>query len=41
MERLLRDDVGIEQFQSRIVLRQSHGQRSYPLDLIAAPRNRA
>ena len=40
MERLLREDVGIEQFQSRIVLRQSHGKRSYPLGLIAAPRAR-
>jgi DNA-binding Lrp family transcriptional regulator len=41
MERLLREDVGIEQFQSRIVLRQSHGKRSYPLGLIAMPRPRA
>ena len=41
MECLLRDDVGIEQFQSRIVLRQSQLKRSYPLGLIATPRNRA
>ena len=38
MERLLRTDIGIEKFQSRIVLRQSHGQRAYPLALIATPR---
>jgi hypothetical protein len=36
MERLLQDDVGIEKFTSRIVLRQSSGRRTYPLDLIAA-----
>ena len=40
MERLLQDDIGIEKFQSRIVLRQSSGKRSYPLGLIATPRNR-
>ena len=39
MERLLLDDIGIEKFTSRIVLRQSSGRRSYPLDLIAT-RNR-
>jgi DNA-binding Lrp family transcriptional regulator len=39
MERLLLDDIGIEKFSSRIVLRQSSGRRSYPLDLIAQ-RNR-
>ena len=38
MERLLRADVGIAKFQSRIVLRQSHGKRCYPLGLIATPR---
>ncbi len=40
MERLLKDDIGIEKFRSRIVLRQSSGKRSYPLDLIATPPNR-
>jgi DNA-binding Lrp family transcriptional regulator len=40
MERLLQDDIGIEKFTSRIVLRQSSGRRSYPLDLIATQRNR-
>ena len=38
MERLLQDDIGIEKFTSRIVLRQSSGKRLYPLSLIAAPR---
>ena len=41
MERLLQDDIGIEKFRSRIVLRQSSGKRSYPLGLIATPGNRA
>ena len=41
MERLLQDDIGIEKFMSRIVLRQSSDKRSYPLHLIAAQRNRA
>lgn len=36
MERLLQDDLGIEKFTSRIVLRQSPGKRTYPLHLIAA-----
>jgi DNA-binding Lrp family transcriptional regulator len=36
MERLLQDDVGIEKFTSRIVLRQCSGKRSYPLGLIAS-----
>jgi DNA-binding Lrp family transcriptional regulator len=40
MERLLQDDIGIARFKSRIVLRQSSGTRSYPLDLIATLRNR-
>lgn len=40
MDRLLLDDIGIEKFSSRIVLRQSPGRRSYPLDLIAARQNR-
>jgi DNA-binding Lrp family transcriptional regulator len=40
MDRLLLDDIGIEKFTSRIVLRQSSGRRSYPLDLIATRRNR-
>jgi DNA-binding Lrp family transcriptional regulator len=36
MERLLQEDVGIEKFTSRIVLRQRAGKRTYPLGLIAA-----
>jgi DNA-binding Lrp family transcriptional regulator len=40
MERLLQDDIGIEKFRSRIVLRQSSGKCLYPLDLIATPPNR-
>jgi DNA-binding Lrp family transcriptional regulator len=41
MERLLQDDIGIEKFNSRIVLRQPFGKRSYPLRLIAAVPSRA
>ena len=41
MERLLQDDVGIEKFTSRIVLRQSAGRRAYPLSLIVAQARRA
>ena len=37
-ERLLEDELGIEKFTSRIVLRQSSGKRSYPLHLIAGKR---
>ena len=40
MDRLLQDDIGIEKFMSRIVLRQSSAKRSYPLHLIATKRNR-
>lgn len=36
MERRLQDDIGIEKFSSRIVLRQPFGKRSHPLGLIAA-----
>jgi DNA-binding Lrp family transcriptional regulator len=36
MERLLQEDIGIEKFTSRIVLRQASGKRCYPLHLIAA-----
>jgi len=36
MERLLQDDVGIEKFTSRFVLRQRAGKRTHPLALIAA-----
>ena len=36
MERLLQDDIGIEKFTSRIVLRQPFGRRPDPIDLIAA-----
>jgi DNA-binding Lrp family transcriptional regulator len=39
MERLLQDDVGIEKFSSRIVLRQASGKRTYPLSLIAAAKS--
>jgi DNA-binding Lrp family transcriptional regulator len=41
MELLLQEDVGIEKFTSRIVLRQSFGKRFYPLNLIAMQGNRA
>jgi DNA-binding Lrp family transcriptional regulator len=41
MERLLQDEIGIEKFTSRIVLRESSGKRSYPLHLIATQRNQA
>ncbi len=34
MERLLDDDIGIEKFASRIVLRQPLDQRKYPLSVI-------
>jgi DNA-binding Lrp family transcriptional regulator len=34
MERLLDDDIGIEKFASRIVLRQPFGQRKDPLTII-------
>ena len=40
LERLLQDDIGIEKFTSRIVLRQSSGDRTYPLHLIAAQLDR-
>ncbi|TWC19660.1 MULTISPECIES: Lrp/AsnC family transcriptional regulator [unclassified Pseudomonas] len=35
MDRLLEDDIGIERFASRIVLRQPLDQRGYPLSTIA------
>lgn len=41
MERLLQDEIGIEKFTSRIVLRQSSGKRTHPLHLIAGQRDRA
>lgn len=41
MERLLQEDIGIEKFTSRTVLRQSSGRRTYPLHLIAAQPHRA
>ena len=40
MERLLLDDIGIEKFNSRIVLRQPFDKRAYPLALIAPQRSR-
>lgn len=40
MERLLQEDIGIDKFTSRIVLRQSSGRRRYPLNLIAAQLHR-
>ena len=36
MDRLLEDDIGIEKFASRIVLRQPLDQRGYPLSAIAS-----
>ena len=36
MERLLQEDIGIDRFTSRIVLRQSSSRRTHPLHLIAA-----
>lgn len=35
MEQLLKDDIGIEKFSSRIVLRKPLEQRGYPLRIIA------
>ncbi|VVO36163.1 Lrp/AsnC family transcriptional regulator [Pseudomonas fluorescens] len=35
MDRLLEDDIGIEKFASRIVLREPLEQRGYPLSIIA------
>jgi DNA-binding Lrp family transcriptional regulator len=40
MERLLQDDIGIEKFTSRIVLREPFGKRTCPLGLIATQGNR-
>ena len=40
MGRLLRGDIGIEKFTSRIVLRQASGRRTQPLSLIAAQSHR-
>lgn len=34
MERLLEDNIGIEKFSSRIVLRQPFEQRKYPLNIL-------
>jgi hypothetical protein len=34
MDRLLDDNIGIEKFASRVVLRQPLGQRKYPLTII-------
>jgi hypothetical protein len=36
MEKMLEDDIGIERFASRIVLRQSLRSRGFPLTIIAA-----
>jgi DNA-binding Lrp family transcriptional regulator len=41
MERLLQDDIGIEKFSSRIVLRQPFERRPYALGAIAGQRERA
>jgi DNA-binding Lrp family transcriptional regulator len=35
MDKMLEDDVGIERFASRIVLRQPLNRREYPLSIIA------
>ena len=40
MDRLLEDDIGIEKFSSRIVLRQPFERRAYPIGLIAAQASR-
>lgn len=39
MEQMLEDDIGIERFASRIVLRQSLNRRGYPLR-ISVPQKR-
>ena len=39
MERLLQEDIGIEKFTSRIVLRQPFGRRPFPLSLLAAAKS--
>ena len=41
MERLLQEDIGIEKFTSRIVLRHLSGIRKYPIGLIASGKSRA
>lgn len=41
MDRLLEDDIGIEKFSSRIVLRQPFERRAYPIGLIAAQPDRS
>lgn len=38
MEQVLKDDIGIEKFSSRIVLRKPLEQRGYPLRIIATGR---
>lgn len=35
MEKMLKDDIGIELFASRVVLRQPLDRRAYPLEIIA------
>ena len=35
MEKMLEDDIGIERFASRIVLREPMDRREYPLGIIA------
>jgi DNA-binding Lrp family transcriptional regulator len=40
MEKMLEDDIGIERFASRIVLRQSLDRREYPLRIIATQKRR-
>jgi len=40
MERLLEDEIGIEKFSSRIVLRQPLGQREYPLTIFITEKPR-
>jgi DNA-binding Lrp family transcriptional regulator len=40
MERMLHEDIGIEKFTSRIVLRQRSGRHTYPLGLIAAAKSK-
>lgn len=40
MEKMLKDDIGIELFASRIVLRQPLERRGYPLEIIATRKHR-
>lgn len=41
MDKLLEDEIGIDKFTSRIVLRQTIDRREYPLGIIAGRRSRS